>query len=111
VDGKISFGFSWLRGGELEATPKAKESSLAAKPEILTWGLRDRWTYSPHSRQTQPWNFGPIRLLLLRHLGENVSQYSRYTTTVVGAHSVPDWYESLDRRRGQFWIRNWPGSM
>jgi 5-methyltetrahydropteroyltriglutamate--homocysteine methyltransferase len=26
-----------------------------------------------------------------------VSKYGRYTTTVVGAHSVPDWYEALDR--------------
>ena len=24
-------------------------------------------------------------------------RYSKYTTTVVGAHSVPDWYEALDR--------------
>jgi 5-methyltetrahydropteroyltriglutamate--homocysteine methyltransferase len=24
-------------------------------------------------------------------------QYPKYTTTVIGAHSVPDWYESLDR--------------
>jgi 5-methyltetrahydropteroyltriglutamate--homocysteine methyltransferase len=26
-----------------------------------------------------------------------VSSYPKYTTTVVGAHSVPDWYEPLDR--------------
>jgi 5-methyltetrahydropteroyltriglutamate--homocysteine methyltransferase len=26
-----------------------------------------------------------------------VSRYPKYTTTVVGAHSVPDWYEPLDR--------------
>src|SRR6202011_2165581 len=26
-----------------------------------------------------------------------MTQYSKFTTTVVGAHSVPDWYESLDR--------------
>jgi 5-methyltetrahydropteroyltriglutamate--homocysteine methyltransferase len=26
-----------------------------------------------------------------------VSIYPKYTTTVIGAHSVPDWYESLDR--------------
>jgi 5-methyltetrahydropteroyltriglutamate--homocysteine methyltransferase len=26
-----------------------------------------------------------------------VSQYKKYTTTVIGAHSVPDWYEALDR--------------
>jgi 5-methyltetrahydropteroyltriglutamate--homocysteine methyltransferase len=26
-----------------------------------------------------------------------LAQYGRYTTTVVGAHSVPDWYEALDR--------------
>lgn len=24
-------------------------------------------------------------------------RYSPYTTTVVGAHSVPRWYEALDR--------------
>ena len=24
-------------------------------------------------------------------------QYAPYTTTVVGAHSVPRWYEALDR--------------
>ena len=24
-------------------------------------------------------------------------QYDKYTTTVVGAHSVPRWYEALDR--------------
>ena len=23
--------------------------------------------------------------------------YPKYTTTVIGAHSVPDWYEALDR--------------
>jgi 5-methyltetrahydropteroyltriglutamate--homocysteine methyltransferase len=26
-----------------------------------------------------------------------VPNYTKYTTTVVGAHSVPDWYEALDR--------------
>jgi 5-methyltetrahydropteroyltriglutamate--homocysteine methyltransferase len=26
-----------------------------------------------------------------------VSQYKKYSTTVIGAHSVPDWYEALDR--------------
>lgn len=26
-----------------------------------------------------------------------MSAYKKYTTTVVGAHSVPDWYEALDR--------------
>jgi 5-methyltetrahydropteroyltriglutamate--homocysteine methyltransferase len=26
-----------------------------------------------------------------------LSAYPKYTTTVVGAHSVPDWYEALDR--------------
>jgi 5-methyltetrahydropteroyltriglutamate--homocysteine methyltransferase len=26
-----------------------------------------------------------------------MARYSRYTTTVVGAHSVPGWYEALDR--------------
>ena len=26
-----------------------------------------------------------------------MSRYPKYTTTVVGAHSVPDWYEPLDR--------------
>src|SRR5271170_4752905 len=26
-----------------------------------------------------------------------MARYSRYTTTVVGAHSVPRWYEALDR--------------
>ena len=26
-----------------------------------------------------------------------MTQYSKFTTTVVGAHSVPDWFESLDR--------------
>jgi 5-methyltetrahydropteroyltriglutamate--homocysteine methyltransferase len=26
-----------------------------------------------------------------------VSPYEKYATTVIGAHSVPDWYESLDR--------------
>ena len=26
-----------------------------------------------------------------------MSRYPRYATTVVGAHSVPDWYEALDR--------------
>lgn len=26
-----------------------------------------------------------------------MSPYPKYTTTVIGAHSVPDWYESLDR--------------
>ena len=24
-------------------------------------------------------------------------KYPKYTTTVVGAHSVPDWFEALDR--------------
>ena len=24
-------------------------------------------------------------------------QYPKYTTTVIGAHSVPRWYEALDR--------------
>ena len=24
-------------------------------------------------------------------------KYPRYATTVIGAHSVPDWYEALDR--------------
>jgi hypothetical protein len=23
--------------------------------------------------------------------------YPKYATTVIGAHSVPDWYEALDR--------------
>ena len=23
--------------------------------------------------------------------------YPKYTTTVIGAHSVPDWFEALDR--------------
>ena len=26
-----------------------------------------------------------------------MARYSQYTTTVVGAHSVPRWYEALDR--------------
>ena len=26
-----------------------------------------------------------------------MNRYSKYTTTVIGAHSVPDWYEALDR--------------
>ena len=26
-----------------------------------------------------------------------MSRYARYATTVIGAHSVPDWYEALDR--------------
>jgi 5-methyltetrahydropteroyltriglutamate--homocysteine methyltransferase len=26
-----------------------------------------------------------------------VANYPKYTTTVIGAHSVPDWYEALDR--------------
>ena len=26
-----------------------------------------------------------------------MSRYEKYTTTVVGAHSVPRWYEALDR--------------
>jgi 5-methyltetrahydropteroyltriglutamate--homocysteine methyltransferase len=26
-----------------------------------------------------------------------MSRYAKYTTTVIGAHSVPDWYEALDR--------------
>jgi 5-methyltetrahydropteroyltriglutamate--homocysteine methyltransferase len=26
-----------------------------------------------------------------------MSRYPKYTTTVIGAHSVPDWYEALDR--------------
>ena len=29
--------------------------------------------------------------------GERVVRYPKFTTTVVGAHSVPDWYEALDR--------------
>jgi len=24
-------------------------------------------------------------------------KYPKYATTVIGAHSVPDWYEALDR--------------
>jgi 5-methyltetrahydropteroyltriglutamate--homocysteine methyltransferase len=30
-------------------------------------------------------------------LGRAVSEYKKYSTTVIGAHSVPDWYEALDR--------------
>jgi 5-methyltetrahydropteroyltriglutamate--homocysteine methyltransferase len=30
-------------------------------------------------------------------LGANVPAYQKYTTTVVGAHSVPRWFEALDR--------------
>jgi 5-methyltetrahydropteroyltriglutamate--homocysteine methyltransferase len=30
-------------------------------------------------------------------IGEAVVPYPKYATTVVGAHSVPDWYEALDR--------------
>ena len=26
-----------------------------------------------------------------------MTPYPKYTTTVIGAHSVPDWYEVLDR--------------
>jgi 5-methyltetrahydropteroyltriglutamate--homocysteine methyltransferase len=26
-----------------------------------------------------------------------MNRYAKYTTTVIGAHSVPDWYEALDR--------------
>jgi len=26
-----------------------------------------------------------------------MSKYPKYATTVIGAHSVPDWYEALDR--------------
>lgn len=26
-----------------------------------------------------------------------MNRYAKYTTTVIGAHSVPDWYEPLDR--------------
>jgi len=26
-----------------------------------------------------------------------MNRYSKYATTVIGAHSVPDWYEALDR--------------
>ena len=29
--------------------------------------------------------------------GVRVVRYPKYTTTVIGAHSVPDWYEALDR--------------
>ena len=30
-------------------------------------------------------------------MAKNVTNYPKYATTVVGAHSVPDWYEALDR--------------
>jgi hypothetical protein len=34
----------------------------------------------------------------VRHQGETaVPHYERYTTTVIGAHSVPRWYEAMDR--------------
>lgn len=26
-----------------------------------------------------------------------MTHHPKYTTTVIGAHSVPDWYEALDR--------------
>ena len=26
-----------------------------------------------------------------------MARYPKYSTTVIGAHSVPDWYEALDR--------------
>jgi methionine synthase II (cobalamin-independent) len=26
-----------------------------------------------------------------------MAKYPKYTTTVIGAHSAPDWYEALDR--------------
>ena len=29
--------------------------------------------------------------------GSGVSHYAKYTTTVIGAHSVPRWYEAMDR--------------
>ena len=29
--------------------------------------------------------------------GGRLGVYPKYTTTVIGAHSVPDWYEALDR--------------
>jgi 5-methyltetrahydropteroyltriglutamate--homocysteine methyltransferase len=28
---------------------------------------------------------------------QKMNRYPKYTTTVIGAHSVPDWYEALDR--------------
>jgi hypothetical protein len=28
---------------------------------------------------------------------KRMTPYPKYTTTVIGAHSVPDWYEVLDR--------------
>ena len=36
--------------------------------------------------------------------------YPKYTTTVIGAHSVPDWYEALDRlsRSASSRWRRWP---
>jgi 5-methyltetrahydropteroyltriglutamate--homocysteine methyltransferase len=30
-------------------------------------------------------------------IGGSVSRYPKYATTVIGAHSVPDWFEPLDR--------------
>src|SRR3984885_5367859 len=34
----------------------------------------------------------------VRHQGETaVPHYEKYTTTVIGAHSVPRWYEAMDR--------------
>src|SRR6202044_3407918 len=29
--------------------------------------------------------------------GGQMGPYPKYSTTVIGAHSVPDWYEALDR--------------
>jgi hypothetical protein len=29
--------------------------------------------------------------------GSGVPHYAKYTTTVIGAHSVPRWYEAMDR--------------
>ena len=29
--------------------------------------------------------------------GSGVPHYEKYTTTVIGAHSVPRWYEAMDR--------------
>ena len=44
-----------------------------------------------------PLSLGAFNLEQTANFGGTVRRYEKYTTTVIGAHSVPRWYEAFDR--------------
>ena len=70
------------------------EPHAGRRTSSFSWGER---AASRGSRGLAKERAQPLRGGAGRRRGNSMPHYPRYATTVVGAHSVPRWYEALDR--------------